>query len=212
MFWQCGCKELYILEYNGEGFVENQPTFQRNVSPPYLGSKIRTRNQQDLFATMLHSDSFLDLLFGLKISRYIPPKRRLTFSGLYGVTSQNVWVFIVMKLLVPSEVGIFLSSWAIICFFMDSAACKMWGFHSGDYEECRLLGCGAVWVTSVLIRPTRRHIPADRSLHSSMKLVVVFTYKLSLCCWAQPVSAVWGHNPCSFWETYETHQYILWEE
>jgi hypothetical protein len=22
--------------------------------------------------------------------------------------------------------------------------CKIWGFHSGDYKECRLLGCGAV--------------------------------------------------------------------
>jgi hypothetical protein len=22
--------------------------------------------------------------------------------------------------------------------------CKIWGFHGGDYEECRLLGCGAV--------------------------------------------------------------------
>jgi hypothetical protein len=22
--------------------------------------------------------------------------------------------------------------------------CTVWGFHSGDYEECRLLGCGAV--------------------------------------------------------------------
>jgi hypothetical protein len=24
--------------------------------------------------------------------------------------------------------------------------CKIWGFHGGDYEECRLLGCYAVWV------------------------------------------------------------------
>jgi hypothetical protein len=22
--------------------------------------------------------------------------------------------------------------------------CKIWGFHGGDYEECRILGCGAV--------------------------------------------------------------------
>jgi hypothetical protein len=24
--------------------------------------------------------------------------------------------------------------------------CKIWGFHDGDYEECRLLGCYAVWL------------------------------------------------------------------
>jgi hypothetical protein len=23
---------------------------------------------------------------------------------------------------------------------------KIWGFHCGDYEECRLLGCYAVWL------------------------------------------------------------------
>jgi hypothetical protein len=23
--------------------------------------------------------------------------------------------------------------------------CRIWGFHGGDYEECRLLGCYAVW-------------------------------------------------------------------
>jgi hypothetical protein len=23
-------------------------------------------------------------------------------------------------------------------------SCKIWGFHGGDYEECRLLGCGSV--------------------------------------------------------------------
>jgi hypothetical protein len=24
--------------------------------------------------------------------------------------------------------------------------CKFWGFHGGNYEECRLLRCDAVWV------------------------------------------------------------------
>jgi hypothetical protein len=24
--------------------------------------------------------------------------------------------------------------------------CKIWGFHGGDYEECRLQGCDAVWL------------------------------------------------------------------
>jgi hypothetical protein len=24
--------------------------------------------------------------------------------------------------------------------------CKIWGFHGGDYEELRLLGCYTVWL------------------------------------------------------------------
>jgi hypothetical protein len=34
---------------------------------------------------------------------------------------------------------------------------NIWGFHGGDYEECRLLGCGAV---QILYKPTfRRKVP-----------------------------------------------------
>jgi hypothetical protein len=29
-------------------------------------------------------------------------------------------------------------SWDYICL------CRIWGFHGSDYEECHLLGCGAV--------------------------------------------------------------------
>jgi hypothetical protein len=25
-------------------------------------------------------------------------------------------------------------------------ACKIWGFRGGDYEECRLIGRGVVWL------------------------------------------------------------------
>jgi hypothetical protein len=25
-------------------------------------------------------------------------------------------------------------------------ACKIWGFHAGDYEEFRFLECDAVWL------------------------------------------------------------------
>jgi hypothetical protein len=54
---------------------------------------------------------------------------------------------------------------------------KIWDFHGGDYEECCLLGCDAVWLLQepmfrkivlppssgrqelVFRRATRRHIP-----------------------------------------------------
>jgi hypothetical protein len=28
---------------------------------------------------------------------------------------------------------------------LGTTQCKIWGFHGGDYEECCLLGCYAVW-------------------------------------------------------------------
>jgi hypothetical protein len=35
------------------------------------------------------------------------------------------------------------------------------GFHGGDYEECRLLGCGAAWI---LCEPTfRRNVSPPSS-------------------------------------------------
>jgi hypothetical protein len=75
--------------------------------------------------------------------------------------------------------------------------CKIWGFHGGDYEEWRLLGCYAAWLcvrrllvtgsvvpsspilvtltmkalssseTSVLTRATRRNVLEDSILHSA---------------------------------------------
>jgi hypothetical protein len=44
---------------------------------------------------------------------------------------------------------------------------KIWGFHGGAYEECRLLGCYAVWLLYLAHRifPTwwwRRYIPQER--------------------------------------------------
>jgi hypothetical protein len=37
--------------------------------------------------------------------------------------------------------------------------CKIWGFHGGEYEECRFVGCGAV---KFLYEPTfRRNISPE---------------------------------------------------
>jgi hypothetical protein len=50
------------------------------------------------------------------------------------------------------------------------------GFHDGDYEECRLLGCDAVYLlmeaiylfeTPLLPRTTRRYIPEDGTLQTN---------------------------------------------
>jgi hypothetical protein len=32
------------------------------------------------------------------------------------------------------------------CYRASSSTCKIYSFHSGDYEECCLLGCYAVWL------------------------------------------------------------------
>jgi hypothetical protein len=36
--------------------------------------------------------------------------------------------------------------------------CKIWGFHGGDYEECRLLGCEAMFLKN-------RHFGGTYRLH-----------------------------------------------
>jgi hypothetical protein len=42
--------------------------------------------------------------------------------------------------------------------------CKIWSFHSGDYEEGRLMGCVGLVLTDV---PPKRHIPEDDVLQFS---------------------------------------------
>jgi hypothetical protein len=42
--------------------------------------------------------------------------------------------------------------------------CEICGFHDGDYEECRLLGCDAVWLLGSHKRNTASH---PRRRHSS---------------------------------------------
>jgi hypothetical protein len=34
----------------------------------------------------------------------------------------------------------------LLAAFRQNHSCRAWGFHSGDYEECHLLWCGAVWI------------------------------------------------------------------
>jgi hypothetical protein len=55
-----------------------------------------------------------------------------------------------------------------------SWGCRIWGFHGGDYEECRLLGCGALWVYCnifiiiIIIYDNKTHTgPYSRRRHSS---------------------------------------------
>jgi hypothetical protein len=91
----------------------------------------------------------------------------ITFKKLYLYSS-----------LTSDEVGILLT------LFNHLHLCKIRGFHSGDYEECCLLGCGAAHTcsplsdystlkmeairsseTSVYPSSTQRHIPEDNILH-----------------------------------------------
>jgi hypothetical protein len=72
---------------------------------------------------------------------------------------------------------------------------RIWGFHGGDYEECRLLGCGAVWVyynmeatcsseTSVYKTHTapRRHIPRRRRCSRARYLSLS---GMKVTCWGR---------------------------
>jgi hypothetical protein len=61
---------------------------------------------------------------------------------------------------------------------------KIWGFHGDDYEECHLLGCGAVYI---LCDPTfRRNVdlhkiytePHLRRRHSSISFSFIMNWKM----------------------------------
>jgi hypothetical protein len=66
----------------------------------------------------------------------------------------------------------------------------VWGFHGGDYEECRPLGCYAVWHLKeptffrnmVLTKATWRNIPEDGILH--LLLVFLSVHKKLSWCWS----------------------------
>jgi hypothetical protein len=56
-----------------------------------------------------------------------------------------------------------LSGWFVGCF--NYSGYKIWGFHGGDYEECRLLGCYAMWFllrTDVSEEPSASFIMVTR--------------------------------------------------
>jgi hypothetical protein len=94
-------------------------TFWRKMSPPSSGPK----NKPSLLPA---SRWFLArLIIRLRRWRHIPPKRRLTFNGLYDVISRKTQT---------SKNKVFQSSCLILCS------------QSGDYEEYYLLGCDAVQV------------------------------------------------------------------
>jgi hypothetical protein len=75
-------------------------------------------------------------------------------------------------------------NWSVKCTVKQVRNCKIWSFHSGDYEECRLLGRGAVLI---LCEPTfRKNVgshkiniaPHPRRRHSSGKKFLCYLLNL----------------------------------
>jgi hypothetical protein len=58
-----GCEELHPLGYNAVYFVESQPTFRRNVLPPFSGSNIKPSNKSAWKQVASVADFFLGLFF-----------------------------------------------------------------------------------------------------------------------------------------------------
>jgi hypothetical protein len=53
--------------------------------------------------------------------------------------------------------------------------CRIWSFHGDDYEECRLLGCGAVWTD---VSEERRF---TKDLHDATSQKTAF-FKVATVC------------------------------
>jgi hypothetical protein len=71
-------------------FIESQPMFQRNMSPPSSGLKSKPSKQQASFMLI----SFMAYYSTLKVRQYVPLKHQMSFSGLYGVIPQKIELFI----------------------------------------------------------------------------------------------------------------------
>jgi hypothetical protein len=74
------------------------------------------------------------------------------FSSYFAIVIVFCFLFAIFILERSIFLGLFLEfclAWydvlsLIIYIFQEMKDCRIWGFHGGDYEECRLLGCGAV--------------------------------------------------------------------
>jgi hypothetical protein len=73
--------------------------------------------------------------------QYIPPERRWDFTGLHGVKSQKILVF---KQRIFPKLNQFMFDVGTNHFKYQSLRCCIRGSHSGDYEQCQLLGCDVV--------------------------------------------------------------------
>jgi hypothetical protein len=62
--------------------------------------------------------------------------------------------------------------------------CKIWGFHGGDYKECRFLECYAVWLLTRAIRP---NTPEDGILHKHIvmngRVAWLIKQRFQIGCW-----------------------------
>jgi hypothetical protein len=76
-----------LLGYNDVYSVERHLTFRMNMSSPSSGSKNKLRKKPDKPCFPPVSRCFLVWLIPRprKLMRHVPPKRLLTFNGLYGV-------------------------------------------------------------------------------------------------------------------------------
>jgi hypothetical protein len=91
-------------------FVENQPTFRRNLWPPSSWSKYETSMKQitreaeyiliapSMEICIMLPASFLFLAWLILLlsiwRQHVPPKRQLTSNGLHGVISRKIGLFI----------------------------------------------------------------------------------------------------------------------
>jgi hypothetical protein len=70
-------------------------------------------------------------------------------AWLHGAITQNTTLSVLTIVKVWNLIcALRVSNWLKTCFLLvnHSIACKIWGFHGGDYEECCLLGCCAMWL------------------------------------------------------------------
>jgi hypothetical protein len=187
--------ELYLLRYNVVWSGESQSTFRRKISPPPSGLMNTPRRNLHEAGS---NQKYACCIRPSKGVRYVPPKCRLIFTGLYGVTSQKAEPLICLDLGKPRST----SSEKVLRFWFDSRA-----YRAKERYRCGIVRAvshrlrARVWSCGICGGQSGARAGFLRVLQFPRQFLIPAT---ALRSWS-PIIRGWYNRPISGWHTKWTH-------